>query len=170
MKKGLRNIVLLVVLVGAPKLAAGQAVNADSVAIDHVIDRYGALLDSMDADSLGQLMTADRVWIGQGTGRQVGQAKNADILRARFGQAQTDAPGAKTFTEDRDRLIRFYGDGSAAVASFYRYTTVVAPDSLSDVPESLQRAPSAVTLVLEKRDGEWKIVHIHMSDLGSGEN
>ena len=79
-------------------------------------------------------------------------------------------PGVQTFTEDRDRLIKFYGNGTVAVASFYRYRTIILPpDAPREVAQSVQQPPpAAVTLVLEKRDGAWRIVHSHFSNLGAG--
>ncbi len=47
--------------------------------------------------------------------------------QAAFDQLKKRLPGVQTFTEDRDRLIRFYGNGSVAVASFFRYTTTILP-------------------------------------------
>jgi hypothetical protein len=73
----------------------------------------------------------------------------------------------ETFTEDRDRLIRFHGNGQVATASFYRYTTTVLPaNTPAEVAKDLAAPPPAAgTLVLEKRDGGWKIVHTHFSSL-----
>jgi SnoaL-like protein len=89
------------------------------------------------------------------------------IQQAGFDALRKQVPGVETFTEDRDRLIKFYGNGQVAVASFYRYTTMVLPPN---TPADVAKAnaplpPSAATLVLEKRDGGWKIVHTHFSDL-----
>ena len=72
--------------------------------------------------------------------------------------------------EDRDRLIKLYGNGSVAVASFFRYTTTILPPPTSpEVAKEFGPQAAAITLVLEKRDGDWKIVHTHVSDLGPPE-
>jgi len=149
----------------APTAAQGQA---DIDAINQLIDRYGALEDAMDMTAQGQLMAPDRVWIGQGAGRRTDQAANMRIQQAGFDQMKAMFPGIRTFTEDRDRLIKFHGNGSVAVASFYRYmTTILPPDTPYEFAASfVPPSASAFTLVLEKGDGGWKIVHSHASDLG----
>jgi hypothetical protein len=55
-----------------------------------------------------------------------------------------------------------------AVASFYWYRSFVLPANAPDdlVQDFAQSQPMAFTTVLEKRDGEWKIVHTHVSALG----
>jgi hypothetical protein len=75
--------------------------------------------------------------------------------------------GLKWFVDDRDRLVKFYGGGRAAVASFYRYMTYIIPaDAPPEMAEPLAATqPMTFTLVLEKSEGEWKIVHTHVSNL-----
>ena len=150
-----------------PALAAAQR-QGDVDAINRLIDRYGALEDAMDMNAQAQLMSADRVWIAQGVGRRTDQATNMRIQQAVFDQLKKRLPGVQTFTEDRDRLLKFYGNGSVAVASFFRYTTTILPPTTSpDVAKEFGPLPAvAITLVLEKRDGDWKIVHTHVADLG----
>jgi hypothetical protein len=89
------------------------------------------------------------------------------IQQANFDALKKQVPGVETFTEDRDRLIRFHGNGQVATASFYRYTTfVLPPNTPAEIAKELIAPPAAAaTLVLEKRDGEWKIVHTHFSNL-----
>ena len=137
-------------------------------AINRLIDRYGALEDAMDMNAQAQLMSADRVWIVQAAGRRTDQATNMRIQQAAFDQLKKRLPGVQTFTEDRDRLVKFFGNGSVAVASFFRYTTtIVPPNTPPDVAKEFGPLPAvAITLVLEKRDGDWKIVHTHVADLG----
>jgi len=150
-----------------PALAFAQR-PGDVDAINRLIDRYGALEDAMDMNGQAQLMSADRVWIAQGVGRRTDQATNMRIQQAVFDQLKKRLPGVQTFTEDRDRLVKFYGSGSVAVASFFRYTTtIVPPTTPPDVAKEFGPVPAvAITLVLEKRDGDWKIVHTHVADLG----
>lgn len=150
----------------APVVAHGQR-QGDIDAINRLIDRYGALEDAMDMNGQAQLMSADRVWIAQGTGRRTDQATNMRIQQAAFDALKKRMPGVQTFTEDRDRLIKFYGNGSVAVASFFRYTTLIfPPTATAELVREFRPPPAgAITLVLEKRDGDWKIVHTHVSDL-----
>ena len=93
---------------------------------------------------------------------------NMEIQQAGFDEARKWAPGVKWFTDARDRLIKFYGNGSVAVSSFYWYTSYILP---ADMPQEKRDQfgplrPAAITLVLEKKGGNWKIVHTHTSPLG----
>ncbi len=166
MRTILHSALAVVLGFGAPTLANAQR-QADIDAVNQLIDHYGALEDGMDMSGQAQLMTADRVWIGNGAGRRTDQAANMRIQQAGMDQLKKLVPGIRTFTEDRDRLIKLYGNGSVAVASFYRYTTTILPaDTPKDIAAQFQPTPPAVvTLVLEKRDGGWKIVHSHFSNL-----
>ena len=160
---------LALVLAGSlviPAFTAAQR-QADVDAINRLIDQYGALEDAMDMTTQAKLMASDRVWIAQGAGRRTDQARNMRIQQVGYDALKKQMPGIQTFTDDRDRLIKFHGNGSVAIASFYRYTaTVLPPNTPPDVAKAAEPLPpSAVTLVLEKRDGEWKIVHTHVSDL-----
>ncbi len=149
-----------------PAAAATQR-QGDVDAINRLIDRYGTLEDAMDMNTQAQLMSADRVWIVQAGGRRTDQATNMRIQQAAFDQLKKRFPGVQTFTEDRDRLIKLYGNGSVAVASFFRYTTTLLPPATPpEVAKEFGPRAAAISLVLEKRDGDWKIVHTHASDLG----
>ncbi len=150
----------------SPALAEAQR-QADIDAISQLIDRYGAFEDAMDMTAQAQLMAPDRIWIAQGAGRRTDQAANMRIQQAGMDVTKRLVPGLQTYTEDRDRLIKFYGTGTVAVVSFYRYTTNILP---ANTPAEIVRdftppPPGVVTLVLEKRDGGWKIVHTHFSNL-----
>ena len=48
------------------------------------------------------------------------------------------------------------------------YRSFVLPASATDeqAQDVVQPQPMVITVVLEKRDGTWKIVHTHNSDLG----
>ena len=168
MTTGIRFAVLLAAGLTFPPLASAQS-KSDVDAVNKLIDQYGELEDKMDMSAQAKLMTSDRVWVSQGGGRRTDQATNMRIQQANFDALKKQVPGVETFTEDRDRLIRFHGNGQVATASFYRYTTVVLPPNTpAEVAEELAGAPPAVgTLVLEKRDGGWKIVHTHFSPLAA---
>jgi ketosteroid isomerase-like protein len=166
MTTGIRFAVLLSASFILPTLASAQR-QGDVDAVNKVLDQYGELEDKMDMNGQAKLMTSDRVWVSQGGGRRTDQSTNMRIQQANFDALKKQAPGVETFTEDRDRLIKFYGNGQVAVASFYRYTTLVLPPNVpAEVAKELAAPPpAAATLVLEKRDGGWKIVHTHFSNL-----
>ena len=161
--------VVLALLIFATSTAGAQG-EADVDAINRLIDRYGELEDAMDMETQATLMSGDRVWVTQG-GRRTNQAQNMRIQQAAFDALRAAVPGIRSFTEDRDRLIKFYGNGTVAVASFYRYTTMLLPpDAPLGAAAPAAVPPSAGTLVLEKQSGEWKIVHTHFSGLGPANN
>jgi ketosteroid isomerase-like protein len=148
-----------------PAAAAAQR-PADVDAVNHLIDQYGATEDAMDIPAQARLMSTDRVLISQ-SGRRTDQTTNMRIQQAANEAFKKQVPGVQMFTEDRDRLIRFFANGAVAVASFYRYTNIILPPHTPpDVAKQAEAGPPEVlTLVLEKRDGEWKIVHTHISNL-----
>ena len=160
----MRTFLLFALALGMlmPSAAAAQR-QGDIDAINRLIDRYGTLEDAMDMNAQGQLMSADRVWIVQAAGRRTDQATNMRIQQATFDQLKKRFPGVQTFTEDRDRLIKLYGNGSVAVASFFRYTTTLLPPATPpEVAKEFGPQAVAISLVLEKRDSDWKIVHTHV--------
>lgn len=162
---------LFTVMLSIPPAATGQD-QADVDAINQLLDQYAALEDAMDMAGQAKLMAEDRVWVAQGFGRRTDQARNMAIQQATFDALKAQAPGMRIFTEDRDRLVKFHGNGSVAVVSFYRYQTAILP---ADAPEAIVAAwaapaPSTATVVLEKRGNDWKIVHTHFSSLGPPSN
>ncbi len=159
-------VALLVVFSGTNALYSQS--NADTKAINDLIDEYSALEDKGDMMAQAKLMAADRVWMAAVAGRMTNQTMNMEIQQAGYDEAKKFAPGVKYFADARDRLIKFYGDGSVAVASFYWYTSYILP---ADMPQEKRDQfgpirPVAITLVLEKKGGAWKIVHTHTSPLG----
>ena len=126
MRTLLHGIVALVVGLSVPSLVNAQD-QADIDAINQLIDVYGANSDAMNMIAQAELMTRDRVWIRQGLGRRTDQDANMRIQQAEFDRLKEAFSGIRIFTEDRDRLIKFYGNGSVAIASFYRYRTNILP-------------------------------------------
>ena len=155
----------LAVCVPATALAQGSG---DEDAINRIIDQYSQLEDANDMTAQAEMMTADRIWIAQALGRITNQAQNMQIQQAGFDVQNEILPGVQWFTDARDRIIRFYGRGEVAVASFYWYRTLVLPANATDeqVQNAVQPRPAVITIVLEKQGGDWKIVHTHNSALG----
>ncbi len=157
-------VVLSFAVAALPLHAQGRA---DQDAINRIIDQYSALEDAGDMAAQAQLMTADRVWIAQWAGRMTNQDMNMRRQQAGFDARKEYLPGIQWFTDARDRLIKFYGNGSVAVASFYWYRIFVLP---GNTPPEIAATfaplnPAVITLVLEKQGGDWKIVHTHNSEL-----
>jgi len=159
------TLIVFVSLLTYPGLSAQN--RGDIEAINQLLDRYGALEEAMDMMAQATLMSEDRVWVGDGAGRRTDQSKNMTIQQATFDLLQETVPGIRWFVEDRDRLIRFYGNGDVAVVSFFRYATyLVPPETPPEIAEGFAApAPTAFTAVMEKSGGEWQIVHTHVSNL-----
>ena len=143
---------------------------AEIEAINSLIDKYCETEDKGDLVSQAKLMTADRIWIGpEDLGRQTNQTMNMEIQQAQIDEVKKLVPGAKWFTDARDRIIKLYGNGTVAVASFYWYRTLVLP---ADTPPEKANLisppiPMVMTQVLSKEGGDWKIVHTHVSFFSS---
>lgn len=158
---------LCLIVAATPPVHAQNRSDVD--AIHRLIDQYNQTEDAGDMMAQAKLMSADRVWIGPApAGRQTDQAMNMRAQQAQYDVQKKLVSGLQWFTEARDRLVKFYGNGAVAVASFYWYRTPVIPAGTArDVAQDIEAGavPSAITLVLEKQGGEWKIVHTHVSFL-----
>ena len=147
---------------------------ADLASINILIYNYSKTEDDGTLLEQAKLMSDDRVWIGNnGAGRITNQSLNMNMQQTQVDALFKSISGIKWFTDARDRLIKFYGDGNVAVASFYWYRTFVLPPNTSfenrDIM-SKQPDPVAISLVLEKKEGNWKIVHTHTSLLVKQDN
>ena len=171
MKRAMRYmgfaVLPILLLVMSPGGADAQS-QADIDAVNRLLDQYTELEEAMDMPSQARLISKDRVWIAQGFGRRTDQEKNMRIQGAQMTLLQETIPGIRWFVEDRDRLVRFHGNGNVAIASFFRYSTyLIPPGTPPELSEGLDQVPaSAATVVMEKVGGAWKIVHTHFSDLG----
>ena len=148
----------------------GQAQNKNDIAlIRQLLESYRYTEDAGDLITQGTLMTLDRVWLGEfASGRRSDNVGNMRIQQAQVERRSTLMPGLLQFLEDREQLVKFYGDGNVAVASFYRYVTRVFPPNTSpDVMREYKLANEMLTIVMEKNRDEWLIVHTHISAIGS---
>ena len=147
---------------------------ADLAAINILIDNYSKTEDDGTLLEQAKLMSDDRVWIGNnGAGRITNQSFNMNMQQTQVDALFKTISGIKWFTDARDRLIKFYGDGNVAVASFYWYRTFVLPPNTSSEKRNIMKKqpdPVAISLVIEKREGNWKIVHTHTSLLVKQDN
>ncbi len=157
------------IICGSSQFSMSQ--EADRMAINELINKYAAAEDDGNMTSQAELMMPDRVYIG-GAGRITDQDKNMQLQQVIIDVNKKAIPDVWWFTDARDRLIRFYGDGSVAVASFYWYRTAVLPTDLPADKANLFESPPPVvmTQVIVKVDGEWKISHTHRSVLDDPNN
>lgn len=138
---------------------------ADIAAIERLLAQYRISQDANDLVAQAKLMTPDRVWINQSGVRRTDNIENMRVQQAEADNQKKRVPGLQNLTMDRDVLIKFYGRGDVAIASFYRTATRLYPPG---TPKELMEEYGASgaetgTLVLEKKNGEWKIVHTHWS-------
>jgi ketosteroid isomerase-like protein len=165
--KLIRPVVFLAVFVTLPVAAAAQA-QSDIDAIKQLLQQYRSTQDAGDLIGQGKLMTPDRVWINQAGVRRADNVENMRVQQIEADFQKKRAPGMQTVTMDRDLLIKFYGDGKVAVASFYRTAVrFFPPGTPKDIMQEYAPGGETGTLVLEKRDGAWKIVHTHWSGASS---
>jgi ketosteroid isomerase-like protein len=159
-----RFITLLVALCASPALAQ----NCDMAGINSLIDDYARTEAAGDMAAQSRLMADDRVWVAPVQGRMTDQAMNMQGQQAWFDFEDGVIRGLNRYVDARDRLIRCYGNGDVAVASFYWYQQVVPPSTITAAQAEMlgqPPQPSAVSLVLERRGGNWRIVHTHTSPL-----
>ena len=165
----LKPLLLIVIL-----LTVSFGKNPDMDAINKLIDEYSKTEDNGKLLEQAKLMSDDRVWIGDdGLGRMTNQSLNMSMQQSQLDAMLKTINGIKWFTDARDRLIKFYGDGKVAVASFYWYRSFVLPPNTNSEKRNImnkQPDPIVISLVLEKRKGNWKIVHTHTSSLAKTDN
>ena len=142
--------------------------SGDEAAVNQVIDRVFELEVAKDMTAQAALMADDRIRILPQIGRITDHAMDMQMQQAVLDLEDEVVPDIQWFYEVRDRIIRFYGDGDVAVASFYLYRTFVLPADAPIEPAqyALRAQPIVITWVLERQRGEWKIVHSHGSPLG----
>ena len=162
MISNLKTILLFIIL---STISFGNETDLD--AINKLIDNYSKTEDEGKLLEQAKMMSNDRIWIGNnGAGRITDQKLNMNMQQAQVDALMKSVCGIKWFTDTRDRLINFYGDGKVAVASFYWYRTFVLPYNTNSEKRNLMKKqpdPVAISLVLEKTNGVWKIVHTHTS-------
>ena len=164
MISNLKTILLFIIL---STISFGNETDLD--AINKLIDNYSKTEDEGKLLEQAKMMSKDRVWIGiNGAGRITDQSLNMIVQQSQVDAVMKSISGIKWFTDTRDRLIKFYGDRKVAVASFYWYRTFILPHNTNSEKRNMMKKqpdPVAISLVLEKKKGVWKIVHTHTSSL-----
>ena len=144
-------------------LAAPIASADDADDVRAVVDQY--LATEGDLGSQAKLMTDDRSFIAGGF-RQTNNVRNMENQMATARRNYRLDPNTRLSVTGEDIIVRVIGD-DAAVASFYRFWTVLASaDSVREGRNPQGPPNDAVTLVLAKTGGDWKIVHTHQSPIG----
>lgn len=139
------------------------AVADDADDVRAVVDAY--LATEGDLERQARLMTDDRSFIAGGF-RQTDNLRNMRNQMAAAARNRELDPGTRLSVSGEDIMIRMIGD-EAAVASFYRFWTVLASADSVRAGRNPQGPPNdAVTLVLAKMGNDWKIVHTHQTPIG----
>jgi ketosteroid isomerase-like protein len=147
----------------AAALASPIASADDADDVRAVIDTYLAT-EATDLRKQAGLMTDDRTFIAGGA-RQTDNVANMKSQMAGAAVNKELDPDATVIVTGEDVMIRVIG-GNAAVASFYRYWNVISSaDSVREGRDASGPPNDAVTLVLAKMGGDWKIVHTHQSPI-----
>jgi len=149
---------LLAVVLISPIAAADDAGDVRAV-----VDEY--LATESDLANQAKLMSDDRSFIAGGI-RQTNNVNNMKNQIAAAKRNQELDPDTRLSVTGEDVIVRVIGD-DAAVASFYRFWTVLASAESIRAGRNPQGPPNdAVTLVLAKMGGNWKIVHTHQTPIG----
>lgn len=160
------SLILMLVPGGVIAQKNKQDFEKERTAINILIDEYNRTEDILDFEAQAKLMTDDRIFVGPaGEGRTLDQKGHMAHQHRWSFIIKEEVPGIEWWTDARDRVIRFYCNGGMAIASYYLVRWVTLPANTP--PEVIERYPDpdqySVTLVLEKIDGAWKIVHTHTS-------
>ena len=151
--------VLLLSMFIAPLAAAD-----DEADVRAVLAKYVAT-ETSDLAEQAKLMSDDRVYISGGV-RTTDNVSNMKAQVAGQNLGRELDPDRMTMVTIEDVMVNVYGD--AAVASFYRYWTVIPGADAVRAGANPQGPPDqVVTLVLAKSGRDWKIVHTHQSLMGS---
>jgi len=115
-----------------------------------------------DLNAQSKLMSEDRIYIvGSPAMRMTDNEVN--MMSQAFGEKRREAMDSKSlyFATIEDQIIRMYGE--AAVASFRR--NLVFRPSADGMKNGMSNntGRQLVTVVMAKVDGDWKIVHTHIS-------
>ncbi len=138
-------ILFALVLMSPGTATAGPAEEANAV-----IDRFSAAYTSNDPDAVVKLYTPDAILLG--TVSPV-ISIGTDAIRKYFSMIK--GSGNKNAIQERHAIV--VADNAVLVTGFYEFTRMKEG---KPVP-----GPSRYTMLIVKRDGEWRIAHHHSSPL-----
>ena len=148
-------------LIALLSLFATATVHADDM--DDVTALVNAYIETeSDLNAQSKLMSEDRIYIvGSPAMRMTDNEVN--MMGQAFGEKRREAMDSKSlyFATIEDQIIRMYGE--AAVASFRR--NLIFRPSADGMKNGMSNntGRQLVTVVMAKVDGDWKIVHTHIS-------
>jgi uncharacterized protein (TIGR02246 family) len=122
---------------------AGPAEEANAV-----VQRWSAAYSSNDPEAIAQVYTPDALLLGT-VSPIVSESREAII---KYSTPTKGSGNKNTIGEHRTIVV---DDNAVVVAGFYEFTRI---QDGKPVP-----APSRFTMLIVKRDGEWRIAHHHSS-------
>ena len=129
--------------------------------VEAVINMYIDFETYDGIDDQAELMASDRTYIVNGV-RYSNNNRSMELQNASNRVSKRAFPGAVRITTVEDIKIRINGD--AAIASFYRViNNINNSDSVKSGASVMNSIYQTVSMALFKRDGDWKIVHTHIS-------
>jgi uncharacterized protein (TIGR02246 family) len=131
-------------IAGAPMgAAAGPAEDANAV-----VERWSAAYSANDPETIAKIYTPDAILLG--TVSPI-MSEGTDAIVKYF--TPTKGTGNKNTVGERRTIV--LDDSAVVVTGFYEFTRM---QEGKPVP-----APSRFTMLLVKRNGEWRIAHHHSS-------
>ena len=158
--KNISNISKLLILIFS--LFSLSSLYADDMDdVEAVINMYIDFETYDGIDDQAELMASDRTYIVNGV-RYSNNDRSMELQNASNRVSKRAFPGAVRITTVEDIKIRINGD--AAIASFYRViNNINNADSVKAGATVMNSMYQTVSMALFKRDGDWKIVHTHIS-------
>ena len=143
MTTSIRVLALLLISLVSTLVFAGPAEEANTV-----VDRWSAAYTSNDPDALAKIYAPDAILLG--TVSPVISLGTEGILKY---FSRLKGSGNKNTIQERHTIV--LGDDAAVVTGFYEF--------VSSVDGKPTPRPSRFTMLVTKRNGEWRIAHHHSS-------
>ena len=148
-------------LIAVIGLFATATVQADDM--DDATALLNAYIETeSDLNAQSKLMSEDRIYIVGSPAMRMTD-NEANMMGQAFGEKRREAMDSKSlyYATIEDQIVRMYGD--AAVASFRRNINFQPSAAGMKNGMSNNTNRQLVTVVMAKIDGDWKIVHTHIS-------
>lgn len=137
-----RRFIFIALMLMSPAFAvAGPAEDANAA-----IDRWSAAYTSNDVDKVVNSYWPDAILLG--TVSPI-ISTGSDAIRAYFTGLKLAGSGNKNLIQERHTIV--VDDNAAVVTGFYEFVRATGP------------SPSRFTMLVTKRNGEWRIAHHHSS-------
>ena len=143
--RSVRFLLLAIMLVAPVTAIAGPAEEANVA-----IDRWSAAYTANDVDAVVASYWPDAILLG--TASPV-ISVGSDAVRAYFTKLKLAGSGNRNVIQERHTIV--LDDSAVVVTGFYQFTRMNGGNPV--------QAPSRFTMLVTKRNGEWRIAHHHSS-------